>query len=153
VSCLPFLRRAALTAAALATSSAAAVLLAAPAHAADLDCKHFASQADAQATYNADPTDPNRLDEDHDGVACENHEYGTATSGSDPSAGTYRPARTVPRGAVGAGDGSAASSAVFGAELPVGLLVGAAGAAVVGVGGAVAAGRVRRWGAPRRTVR
>ena len=31
----------------------------------------FSSQADAQAVLRADPSDPNRLDGDQDGVACE----------------------------------------------------------------------------------
>jgi micrococcal nuclease len=35
------------------------------------DCGHFRSQADAQAVLRADPRDPNRLDGDRDGVACE----------------------------------------------------------------------------------
>jgi len=35
------------------------------------NCADFASQADAQAVLRADPTDPNRLDADRDGVACE----------------------------------------------------------------------------------
>jgi hypothetical protein len=35
------------------------------------NCSDFVSQADAQAVLRADPTDPNRLDADKDGVACE----------------------------------------------------------------------------------
>jgi hypothetical protein len=35
------------------------------------NCSDFASQADAQAVLRADPTDPNRLDADRDGIACE----------------------------------------------------------------------------------
>jgi Excalibur calcium-binding domain len=35
------------------------------------NCPDFASQADAQAVLRADPTDPNRLDADKDGIACE----------------------------------------------------------------------------------
>ncbi|MEU0173512.1 excalibur calcium-binding protein [Streptomyces massasporeus] len=54
---------------------AAIVPLADPAHARqDLDCRDFAFQEDAQAAFDADPSDPNRLDEDQgrdDGVACE----------------------------------------------------------------------------------
>lgn len=37
----------------------------------DLDCIQFATQAEAQANLNANPTDPNGLDVDNDGVACE----------------------------------------------------------------------------------
>lgn len=54
---------------------AAIVPLAAPAHARqDLDCRDFSFQEDAQAVFDADPSDPNRLDEDQgpdDGIACE----------------------------------------------------------------------------------
>ncbi|MEU7720993.1 excalibur calcium-binding protein [Streptomyces tibetensis] len=54
---------------------AAIVPMADPAHARqDLDCRDFAFQEDAQAVFDADPSDPNRLDEDQgpdDGVACE----------------------------------------------------------------------------------
>lgn len=35
------------------------------------NCADFVSQADAQAVLRADPMDPNRLDTDLDGVACE----------------------------------------------------------------------------------
>jgi micrococcal nuclease len=37
----------------------------------DLDCSDFASQAEAQEALNDDPSDPNRLDADSDGEACE----------------------------------------------------------------------------------
>lgn len=38
---------------------------------ADLDCADFASQEAAQAHYNANPSDPDGLDRDNDGYACE----------------------------------------------------------------------------------
>ncbi|MEX0172513.1 excalibur calcium-binding protein [Streptomyces sp. LMG1-1-1.1] len=44
------------------------------AHAQDLNCRDFRFQEDAQAKFNRDPSDPNRLDEDQgpdDGIACE----------------------------------------------------------------------------------
>ncbi|MEV0244622.1 excalibur calcium-binding protein [Streptomyces sp. NPDC050674] len=54
---------------------AAIMPLADPAHARqDLDCRDFAFQEDAQAVFDADPSDPHRLDEDpgrDDGIACE----------------------------------------------------------------------------------
>jgi hypothetical protein len=37
----------------------------------DLTCSDFASQAEAQAAFDADPTDPHGLDLDLDGIACE----------------------------------------------------------------------------------
>jgi micrococcal nuclease len=43
-----------------------------PPTAGDLDCSDFATQAQAQQTYDADPSDPNDLDgAPEDGVACE----------------------------------------------------------------------------------
>jgi len=35
------------------------------------NCDDFDNQADAQAVLRADPRDPNRLDNDRDGIACE----------------------------------------------------------------------------------
>jgi hypothetical protein len=37
----------------------------------DLNCSDFSTQQEAQAVLNQDPSDPNGLDADHDGVACE----------------------------------------------------------------------------------
>lgn len=37
------------------------------------NCADFASQAEAQAVLRADPSDPNRLDTDRDGIACESN--------------------------------------------------------------------------------
>jgi hypothetical protein len=37
------------------------------------NCPHFGSQAEAQAVLRADPSDPNRLDADRDGIACESN--------------------------------------------------------------------------------
>jgi hypothetical protein len=37
----------------------------------DLDCKNFRYQEEAQAVLDATPGDPNHLDANHDGVACE----------------------------------------------------------------------------------
>src|SRR5215218_5141665 len=38
---------------------------------ADLDCADFDTQQEAQAELNQDPSDPNGLDADDDGIACE----------------------------------------------------------------------------------
>src|ERR1700709_1892200 len=73
------------------------VPLAGSAPAADQNCSDFATQAQAQAVYNADPSDPNHLDADHDGIACEN-----LAGGSESQVGT------TPVGGVPAGDGSTA---------------------------------------------
>ena len=45
----------------------------------DLNCEDFASQADAQAELRADPSDPNNLDAEDDGVACETYPYPEGT--------------------------------------------------------------------------
>lgn len=37
------------------------------------NCKDFSSQAQAQAVLRADRTDPNKLDTDYDGIACESN--------------------------------------------------------------------------------
>ena len=37
------------------------------------NCSDFPSQAAAQANLRAHPSDPNRLDADNDGIACENN--------------------------------------------------------------------------------
>ena len=49
----------------------------------DLDCANFATQEEAQAEYNRDRSDPNRLDADNDGIACEELEDGTANDQYD----------------------------------------------------------------------
>ena len=53
-------------------------LVASPAMAqdSDLDCADFDSQAEAQAELESDPSDPNGLDADNDGEACEEFDYG-----------------------------------------------------------------------------
>jgi hypothetical protein len=99
--------------------------------AADLDCKDFATQAQAQAVFNATPGDPNGLDRDKDGIACESLPGGTSGQAEDGT--TFKATGQVstrPLGAVAAGDGSASEQ---GSSLPYVLggvaLTGAAGAA------------------------
>lgn len=57
----------------LLTLLAMIAMLVSPAYAQDLNCDDFATQAEAQATLDADPSgaDPNNLDADDDGEACE----------------------------------------------------------------------------------
>jgi hypothetical protein len=52
----------------------------------DLDCADFPSQEAAQAEYNRDPSDPNGLDADDDGEACEDSDFGGG--GDDGGDGT-----------------------------------------------------------------
>jgi micrococcal nuclease len=48
----------------------------------DRDCSDFASQAEAQEVLEGDPSDPNGLDGDYDGVACEDLPGGSSASPS-----------------------------------------------------------------------
>ncbi|MFF8448271.1 excalibur calcium-binding protein [Streptomyces leeuwenhoekii] len=62
------------TLAGLLIAVTAAGLPAGTAYAQDLDCGHFTYQEEAQAVFDSDRSDPNRLDEDqgpYDGIACE----------------------------------------------------------------------------------
>ena len=53
-----------------------AVLLAGVAVAQDrLNCGDFDSQDEAQAVLDRDPSDPNNLDADNDGMACDTYDY------------------------------------------------------------------------------
>ncbi|MDQ1021184.1 excalibur calcium-binding protein [Streptomyces afghaniensis] len=123
---------------------AAIVPLADPAHARqDLDCRDFSFQEDAQAVFDADPSDPNRLDEDQgpdDGIACEalarRGVISPTTSPSpsaSPSVSPSVPVTATPTGApargVRGGLGGAVASGPSDWEVAVGLTF-AAGAAV-----------------------
>ena len=134
----------------LRSTAAAGVLFAAAlsfgmsgtASAADLDCKDFATQADAQAVFNATPGDPNRLDRDGDGIACETLPGGTGAQAvtEDNTAfgtSTSRQVSTRTVGAVAAGDGSSSADA---SALPYVL----GGLAFAGAGGAALAARRTR---------
>ena len=68
---------------------AASVMAATPAVAArsaDLDCPDFTSQEQAQGVYDSNPSDPNRLDADNDGIACD-AAGGSSVSSSAPQDG------------------------------------------------------------------
>ncbi|MDQ0746970.1 hypothetical protein QF034_001201 [Streptomyces africanus] len=115
---------------------AAIVPLADPAHARqDLDCRDFSFQEDAQAVFDADPSDPNRLDEDQgpdDGIACEalaRRGVISPTTSPSPSVPVTATPTVVPtRGARG-GLGGAVTSGPSDWDLAIGLTF-AAGAAV-----------------------
>lgn len=88
-----------------------------------LNCPDFADPAAAQAVLDADPSDPNILDADNDGMAC------------DAGVGIVRtvtPVHLYPVGGVAAGDG------------PLGLDLG--GIALLAMGGVVALGGAARAG-------
>ncbi|MFC4005103.1 excalibur calcium-binding domain-containing protein [Prauserella oleivorans] len=57
----------------------------------DLDCADFGSQAEAQATLDADPSDPHRLDADNDGIACEDGTPAPPPNGTPPTTTTTTP--------------------------------------------------------------
>lgn len=117
----------------LRTSVAAAVVFAAvsvpmtgTALAADVDCADFPTQAQAQAVLVADPTDPNGLDGNHNGTACEDHAFAGV-----PAAATPAPqVATMPAGSIAAGDGSTDDADPLPYALGGLALAGAAGCAV-----------------------
>jgi hypothetical protein len=52
----------------------------------DLDCADFSTRGQAQAEFAKDRSDPNNLDADNDGQACEDFDYGSTTSGDTTNA-------------------------------------------------------------------
>lgn len=119
-----------MTAAATVLAAAVSFPLAGVAAAQELDCTDFQTQAQAQAVYDQDPGDPNELDRDKDGEACETLPGSPLGSSEGP-----RP----PSGGVEAGEGgTAGESSGDSPELPV---LGVAGVAVAAVGGVVLARR------------
>ncbi len=115
----------------------------------DLDCSDFATQAEAQAEFDADPSDPNRLDADNDSLACEDLPGGDGTSVGDDAAapapespntedddgaapatgGGGDQVEQQPSGGVEAGDGSASEPADLGFVVGGLALTAAAGTA------------------------
>jgi hypothetical protein len=67
----------------------------------DLNCDDFSSQAAAQREYEKDRSDPNNLDADDDGQACEDFDYDAAGAGGGAADQQYG------RDARGAGGGAA----------------------------------------------
>ncbi|KAA9154200.1 calcium-binding protein [Amycolatopsis acidicola] len=81
----------------IAMLGSAPVVFAAPS--ADLDCRDFQYQEDAQAVYDQDPSDPNGLDgDDNDGIACESLPHrpsgGQTTTTTEAPVTTEAPATT-----------------------------------------------------------
>ena len=125
---------------------AGALPLAGAAHAQpDRDCADFASQAEAQEALDGSVGDPERLDANDDGVACESYfrdAAATTTQTTEP-APTSAPAeedqddqddpgqvRVLPRGGVDTGDGSTDPDQPASAT----ALVALAGLGLLGVG-------------------
>ncbi|MFJ9784405.1 excalibur calcium-binding domain-containing protein [Amycolatopsis sp. NPDC101161] len=98
-------RRALTTAAAVAglallgPVSLASAQLATPL-AGDLNCSDFKYQEDAQAVLDATPGDPNHLDSDHDGIACESLPHRPQQNTSTPTSeqpSTTTKTHTIPK--------------------------------------------------------
>ena len=112
-----------------------------------LDCEDFASQADAQAAYREDPTDPAGNDADGDGIACELYDgFEDATTDLEPVEGvgadaTTSEATTAASAEVStvasAGVGSAVADAAGGTGMAAiaGTLVAAAGCGALALRG------------------
>lgn len=129
-----------------AVAAGVTVLFASPAHAADRDCPDFSSQAAAQSYFESrGPGDPDRLDRDNDGIACETEGGGSGGGGGNDSSdnddnasnGNTAGGGATPRGGVEAGLGGMAD--------PVSPALPAAGALLgtVLVGAGVVAARRR----------
>jgi len=97
----------------------------------DLDCRDFTFQEDAQAVLNRNPSDPFRLDADHDGIACEELPHRPSPSATvtstpvTPATLTPAPATStpVPQRGVNAGVGGGTGPAGFEVAGGVGLTV------------------------------
>lgn len=61
----------------------------------DLDCEDFATQEEAQAVLDDDPSDPHRLDGDNDGHACESRPH-AAPPEQEPAPEQPAPAPAAP---------------------------------------------------------
>jgi hypothetical protein len=101
----------------------------------DRDCNQFATQAQAQAVYNANPADVYNLDADNDGLACEWLPNDRYEDGSAPA--TTTPSRGVETGAGGTADWVTAADDPApdrsGPLLPLGIVGGAVLAAAGGL--------------------
>jgi hypothetical protein len=125
------------TAAAIILAAVAALPLAGIANAqpADRDCADFATQPEAQAALAAQPGDPDDLDSDDDGIACEIlfsisfTTPDTTTTTSDTTDGGQ--VRSVPQGGLDTGDGTMADDGADSDVLVVGGMLLTGGLAAV----------------------
>ncbi|MET8081397.1 hypothetical protein [Streptomyces sp. NPDC005303] len=129
--------RIALTTAALAVLATAGPLTGIAHAQGDLDCADFAFQEDAQAEFDRDRSDPNRLDEDQgrdDGIACEvlpHRGTGAVSAATPPATPRATPLPTLGvQGGSGGSVGPAGFERAIGAAMALGG-VGLAGAYVV----------------------
>jgi excalibur calcium-binding domain-containing protein len=61
----------------------------------DLDCADFATQQQAQGVYDQDPSDPNGLDADNDGIACEELDSSSPSPSPTPPIKIPAPEKTI----------------------------------------------------------
>ncbi|MFI6440602.1 hypothetical protein [Streptomyces sp. NPDC050759] len=100
----------------------------------DLDCADFRFQEDAQAEFDRDRTDPNRLDEDQgrdDGIACEvlpRRDTAAVSVATRPPT-TALPTTALPTLGVQGGSGGSVGPAGFERAIGVALALGGAGLA------------------------
>jgi len=106
------------------------ILLAGAAVAQDrYNCEDFDSQQEAQRMLDRDPSDPNNLDADNDGMACDTYPYEDDGGGADdnqyaPETPVDNPSGVVPgTGANGMPNTGGPPYLVFGAVLLLGAAV------------------------------
>ena len=114
---------------ALALATTVLTMPSAAASAGDVDCPDFSTQAEAQAEYDADPSDPNRLDADDDGIACETLPGGGGGTSDDGVAEDDD--AVVPEGGVDTGAGGTAGVESEGLLVLGGVAVAGAAALVL----------------------
>jgi hypothetical protein len=99
---------------------ALALVFAPVALAQDVDCSETVPQAEEQAILDADPSDPNRLDADDDGVACEEPDDSgsTASPTASPMAEETMMESATPMAEESASSTAEASASASGSALP-----------------------------------
>ncbi len=95
----------------------------------DVSCEDFSTQGQAQVILDQDPSDPNGLDEDGDGIACE--DLPSDGAGNDGQRRDRNRNNDDPQGAVDSGLGGTAGSLPY-LLLGGGAVLSAAFGAVVG---------------------
>ncbi|MER6290836.1 hypothetical protein [Streptomyces sviceus] len=125
-----------LTGAALAVLATAGPLTGVAHAQGDLDCADFRFQEDAQAEFDLDRSDPDRLDEDQgpdDGIACEalpRRDTAAVSVATPPATPLFTPLATpLPTLGVQGGSGGSVGPAGFERAIGVALAVGGVGLA------------------------
>jgi hypothetical protein len=75
------------------------------------DCASFGSQESAQVELDSDPSDPNNLDSDGNGIACDTYTYGGSVAASSVSPSSPSPSSAPPSRPSGSGASSTSSNA------------------------------------------